>query len=38
MPKVEYLSNNQLRNWIRDFPEPYASQAREELIRRGEAL
>ena len=38
MPKVENLSNQQLRNWIRDFPEPYASQARAELIRRCEAL
>ena len=38
MPKVENLSNRQLRNWVRDFPEPYASQARLELIRRGEAL
>lgn len=38
MPKVENLSNQQLRNWIRDFPEQYAAQARAELIRRGEAL
>ena len=38
MPKVENLSNQQLRNWMRDFREPYASQARAELIRRGEAL
>ena len=38
MPNVEDLSNQQLRNWIRDVPEPYASQARAELIRRGEAL
>ena len=38
MPKVENLSNEQLRNWIRGFPETYASQARAELIRRGEAL
>ena len=38
MPKVENLSNQQLRNWIGDSPEPYASQARAELIRRGEAL
>ena len=38
MPKVENLSNRQLQNWVGDFPETYASQARMELIRRGEAL
>lgn len=38
MPDVEDLSNQQLRNWVWNFPEPYASQARAELIRRGEAL
>ena len=36
MPKVENLTVNQLRNWVRDFPEPYATMARDELARRGE--
>lgn len=38
IPDFENISNNQLRNWMTMMPEPYASMARAELIKRGEAL
>lgn len=38
IPDFANLSNQQLRNWMEMMPEPYASQARAELIKRGEAL
>lgn len=34
----ENMSTKQLRNWVNNMPEPYASMARVELVKRGEAL
>lgn len=38
IPNFADLSEKQLRNWVADMPEPYASQARAELVKRGCAI
>lgn len=38
IPRFADLTEEQLRNWAADMPEPFATQARAELARRGCAI